>query len=108
MTTLPLRSKRWLSRSNKVRAAADAEAGLKLFREHRIDAVVTDLKLPGMSGLECTSRLKALPGCAGLPVVALSAAALVQDRDEALAAAEKILVERGAHGFGRLKFAHRQ
>ena len=33
-------------------AAADAETGLKILGREKIDLVVTDLKLPGMNGLE--------------------------------------------------------
>jgi CheY-like chemotaxis protein len=32
--------------------AADAEAGLNTLRQEKIDLIVTDLKLPGMNGLE--------------------------------------------------------
>jgi DNA-binding response OmpR family regulator len=37
------------------------------------DAAVIDMLLPGMGGLECLRRLRALPGGAGLPVVILTA-----------------------------------
>src|SRR3984957_15356612 len=47
-------------------SAGDAEAALKLLRENPIDLVLTDLKLPGMNGLEFLQAVKrqnaALPG----------------------------------------------
>ena len=60
----------------KVRAAADAEAGLKLFREHRVDVVVTDLKLPGMSGLEFLETVKRADS--RIPVIVMTAYGTVE------------------------------
>ena len=34
--------------------AIDAESGIKLAREHQPDAILMDLKLPGMDGLSAT------------------------------------------------------
>ena len=39
-------------------SACDAESGLKLLRENSIDLVLTDLKLPGMNGLEFLQAVK--------------------------------------------------
>ena len=39
-------------------SAGDAESGLKLLRENTVDLVVTDLKLPGMNGLEFLQAIK--------------------------------------------------
>ncbi len=68
----------------KVRAAADAEAGLKLFREHRVDVVVTDLKLPGMSGLEFLEAVKRADS--RIPVIVMTAYGTVQTAVEAMKA----------------------
>ena len=43
-------------------SAEDAESGLKLLQSHAVDLVITDLKLPGMNGLELCERLRSLPG----------------------------------------------
>ena len=40
------------------RAASDAESGLKLLGQEQIDLVVTDLRLPGMNGLEFLAAIK--------------------------------------------------
>jgi PAS domain S-box-containing protein len=50
------------------------------------DAVLMDVQMPHMSGYEATRALRRLPGCENLPVIALTAAALVTERDEALSA----------------------
>ena len=39
-------------------STGDAEAGLKLLRENPVDLVLTDLKLPGMNGLEFLQAIK--------------------------------------------------
>jgi DNA-binding NtrC family response regulator len=68
----------------KVRAAADAEAGLKLFREHRFDIVLTDLKLPGMNGLEFLEAVKRADS--RIPVIVMTAYGTVETAVEAMKA----------------------
>ena len=48
------------------------------------DLVLLDIQLPGMDGFEVIRRLRALPGLAAVPVVAVSAS--VMPADQALAA----------------------
>jgi PAS domain S-box-containing protein len=50
------------------------------------DAVLMDVQMPVMSGHEATRELRKLFSASQLPIVALTAAALVSERDEALAA----------------------
>jgi DNA-binding NtrC family response regulator len=65
-------------------SAGDAETGLKLFRENSIDLVLTDLKLPGMNGLEFLQTLKRQN--AALPVVVMTAFGSVETAVEAMKA----------------------
>src|SRR5437899_5434200 len=65
-------------------SAGDAEAGLKLLRENPIDLVVTDLKLPGMNGLEFLQTIKRQN--AALPVVVMTAFGSVETAVEAMKA----------------------
>ena len=53
----------------RVFAAADGEAALSLFREHRADCVVLDVVMPGMSGFDVCSALRALPECRHVPIL---------------------------------------
>src|SRR5690242_4306441 len=63
-------------------AAADAEAGLKLLSQEKIDLVVTDFRLPGMNGLEFLQAIKRMN--ASLPVVMMTAYGSVESAVEAM------------------------
>ncbi len=65
-------------------SAGDAESGLKLLRENSIDLVLTDLKLPGMNGLEFLQTIKRQN--AALPVVVMTAFGSVETAVEAMKA----------------------
>ena len=65
--------------------AGNAEDGLALARARRPDLVLMDVQLPGMNGLEALGRLRADPRTAAIPVVALTAFAMKDDRDVLLA-----------------------
>jgi two-component system cell cycle response regulator len=67
-------------------SATDGERGLELARSARPDVVVCDIQLPGMDGFEVVRRLKADAATRAIPVVAVTAFAMVGDRDRALAA----------------------
>jgi CheY-like chemotaxis protein len=66
--------------------AADAEQALRLLDQHAPDLVLTDIAMPGMSGLELTRRLKADPRYRHLPVVAMTASAMKGDESRILEA----------------------
>jgi DNA-binding NtrC family response regulator len=65
-------------------SAEDAETGLKLLRENPIDLILTDLKLPGMNGLEFLQTIKRQN--AALPVVVMTAFGSVETAVEAMKA----------------------
>src|ERR1019366_5572671 len=64
-----------------VHSAADAETGLQLLVREKPDLVVTDLRLPGMSGLEFLQAVKRVN--AALPVVIMTAHGTVESAVEA-------------------------
>jgi CheY-like chemotaxis protein len=50
------------------------------------DLVLMDLNLPVLDGFEATRQIKSSPSTRAVPVIALSAHAMAEDRDRALAA----------------------
>jgi signal transduction histidine kinase/ActR/RegA family two-component response regulator len=66
-------------RECRVRAAATAEEALEMAMEDPPEIVISDIGLPGMSGLELIVRLKALPGLGNVIAIALSG--LGRERD---------------------------
>ncbi len=59
--------------------AANAEDGLEMAGQRKPDVILMDINLPGMDGFEAMERLLANPQTAGIPVIALSAAAAAKD-----------------------------
>ncbi len=66
------------------RSAADAEAGLESLQRDPVDLVITDLKLPGMGGLEFLHAVKRMN--AALPVIVMTAFGTVETAVEAMKA----------------------
>ena len=60
--------------------AADAEAALRLIAERQPDAILLDLMLPGMSGLELCRRLKSARPTRLIPIMILTALDRTVDR----------------------------
>src|SRR5438270_7118122 len=67
------------SAGHVVLAAADAESGLTLARSEKPDLILMDIQLPGMDGLEATMLLKRDDATRAIPVIALTALAMMGD-----------------------------
>lgn len=63
-----------------------AEGLAELVVEQRPDLILMDIELPGQSGFEAVQRLKADPATAAIPVIALTAYAMSEDRQHCLRA----------------------
>jgi signal transduction histidine kinase/CheY-like chemotaxis protein len=69
-----------------VTVAGDGQQALDRLERERFDAVLMDCQMPVMDGYAATRALRRRPQCRTLPVIAMTANAMVGDRDAALAA----------------------
>ncbi|MFI5838093.1 response regulator transcription factor [Catenuloplanes sp. NPDC051500] len=67
-------------------AASDGRTALAAIRQFRPHAVLIDVRMPGLDGIELCRELRASPGTAKLPIVMISAQGRPQDRELAFAA----------------------
>ncbi|HKV66302.1 MAG TPA: response regulator [Rhodanobacteraceae bacterium] len=79
-------SRRLSRRGHEVLAACDGASALAMVRSQAPDVVLMDMSLPVMDGWEATRRMKADGATAAVPVIALTAHAMADDRERALAA----------------------
>ncbi|HSC83740.1 MAG TPA: 7TM diverse intracellular signaling domain-containing protein [Pseudomonas sp.] len=70
----------------RVRTADNGAEALECLREERVDVVLLDCQMPVMDGFATCRALRQLPGCAELPVLAVTAHSHSGDRERCLAA----------------------
>ena len=70
----------------EVLVSEDGEQGCEIAAAKRPDLILMDLEMPVVDGWEATRRLKSNPETRGIPVIGLSAHALADEREKALAA----------------------
>lgn len=70
----------------RVRTADNGAEALDRLRAEAVDAVLLDCQMPVMDGFATCRALRALPGCAELPVLAITAHSHSGDRERCLAA----------------------
>ncbi len=79
-------SRRLQKQGYEVVMAVDGEDGVRKAQTEAPALIIMDMSLPGIDGWEATRRLKASPQTQKIPVIALTAHAMSDDRDKALAA----------------------
>jgi two-component system cell cycle response regulator DivK len=61
--------------------AVTAEDGIALAARHKPDLILMDIQLPGMNGIDALKVLRADPVTAAIPVIAVTASVMQQDRN---------------------------
>ena len=74
------------SMGHEVMEAETGPDSLLMAAERKPDLILMDVNIPGMDGLETTTRFKQDPELAAIPVIALTANAMRGDRERCLAA----------------------
>jgi CheY-like chemotaxis protein len=73
-------------RGYRLLVAEDGESSLLMAREEQPDLILMDVLLPGIDGYEATRTLRADPETGRLVIVALTASATSEEREQAMAA----------------------
>ena len=60
--------------------AGTAEDGIELAGQRKPDLILMDIQLPGMNGIQALKALRSSPETATIPVVAVTASVMQQDR----------------------------
>jgi CheY-like chemotaxis protein len=83
---LDMLSRRLVRQGFEVVSAQDGAAGVAKAVSESPQLILMDMSLPVVDGWEATRRLKADPATRAIPVIALTAHAMAEDREKALAA----------------------
>ena len=79
-------SRRLQRKGYEVHIAVDGEEGVTMAQSLKPDLILMDMSLPKIDGWEATRRIKAMAETQAIGVIALTAHAMVEDKDKALAA----------------------
>jgi signal transduction histidine kinase len=69
-----------------VSVVTDGAQAVRSAESRTFDAILMDCRLPVIDGYEATRQIRQLPGCADVPIIALTANALQGDREACLSA----------------------
>lgn len=79
-------SRRLTRKGFKILIAEDGTSGLRMARESMPDLILMDVSLPDIDGLEITRQLKADAQMRRIPIIVITAHAMVGDRQQSLEA----------------------
>ena len=74
---------RLMAEGYRVQRTSHGETGLKVMRLFKPDAIILDLMLPGMSGIEVIQQVRADKDCAAIPIIVFSNTYLTEMIQEA-------------------------
>jgi len=78
-------SRRLIRSGFEVVMAMDGQQGVAMASSEAPDLILMDISLPVIDGWEATRRLKGDPSTKAIPIIALTAHAMTQDREQAFA-----------------------
>lgn len=79
-------SRRLIRKGYKVIEAIDGREGVELAERERPDLILMDMSLPEIDGWEATRQIKSSPSLRHIPIIALTAHAMSNDKERALQA----------------------
>jgi two-component system, cell cycle response regulator DivK len=79
-------SRRLMRKGYQVVMAFDGQQAVDMALSEKPDLILMDMSLPGLDGWEATRRIKAATATRTIPVIALTAHAMSDDRERALQA----------------------
>jgi two-component system, cell cycle response regulator DivK len=79
-------ARRLEKRGYKLVIATDGLKGIDLARKEIPDLILMDMSLPGLDGWQASRQLKSDNATARIPIIALTAHAMAEDREKAMAA----------------------
>jgi CheY-like chemotaxis protein len=72
-------------RDYEVVAANDGQEGIDIAQKEQPDLILMDISLPIMDGWEATRHIRSIESIKNVPIIALTAHALIEDRNKSLA-----------------------
>ncbi len=77
-------SRRLMKKGYEITIAVDGQEGVDKSKEVNPDLILMDMSLPKIDGWEATRLVKANPDTKHIPVIALTAHAMAEDREKAM------------------------
>lgn len=79
----------------EVTAAVDGQDGFNKLRESKFDAVISDIQMPNVDGLELTAKIRQLPEYKELPVILVTTMASEEDKRQGAQAGANAYIIKG-------------
>ena len=72
------------SRGYRLLGASNGQQAIDMAQIHTPDVILMDIQMPDLDGFEAIERIRQIPECAAIPIVALTALAMPGDRQKCL------------------------
>jgi two-component system chemotaxis sensor kinase CheA len=102
ITTRTMESNLLEAAGYKVRVAADGQEALTALKTERFNLVISDVDMPRMNGFELTTRIRADPRLADIPVILVTALEAREDKERGVEAGANAYVIKSSFDQSRL------